>query len=138
MKIRPFICAAAAATATTALLVVGGAALASTPKGGLKLSVAFISTPGDGPGGCTNYASPANTSTCHVTLTNPSSSNEKVTWVAGVTGDVQDYPTTFTPDLGTLAPGKSVKVTIVTGECGLQGFYFIAGNYGGSVLYSCG
>ncbi|MHB8488474.1 MAG: hypothetical protein ACYDCS_04165 [Candidatus Dormibacteria bacterium] len=116
---------------------------ASPPKQGLTVSPSFVSDPGDGPGGCLWNG---NAFVCHVTLANPSSSNEKVPWVL-VGGDVADngsgFYETVSPSNGTLAPGKSVRVTITTNACG--GYYAVAEfaggsnyQYGGAVLYACG
>jgi len=62
------------------------------------------------PANCTRGSGTLFTATCHVTLSNPSSSSAGLKWSAQFT--------TATPAKGTLAPGTSVKVTIVTSNCG--------------------
>ncbi|HVC42136.1 MAG TPA: hypothetical protein VND54_09185 [Candidatus Saccharimonadales bacterium] len=81
------------------------------------------------------------TATCHVTLSNPSSSSAGLVWSAQFTAP----EATATPAGGTLAPGKSVKVTIVTNNCG-DTWTFLATSTkgyagletGASVVYICG
>lgn len=79
--------------------------------------------------------------TCHVTLSNPSSSSAGLNWSAQFTAP----EATATPTKGKLAPGASVKVTIVTNNCS-DTWTFLAtstSGYGGletgaAVVYICG
>jgi hypothetical protein len=126
----------------------GGSALANSPKAALTLSPTFVSAPGDGPGGCPAVGG---LWVCHVTLTNPSSSNVKVTWESIGTNDFtgSGASATVSPASGVLSPGKSVRVTITTNACG--GYFdlnmFLGGPVGSpvadyplgdAVMYTCG
>jgi hypothetical protein len=135
------------------LFAVGIGLAPSTPaapvKEGLVASTAFVSDPGDGPGGCTYSAGDF---VCHVTLSNPASSTEKVSWRSWDldAGGQVTLPATVSPAAGTLAPGKSIRVTVSTSQCGfsladLANFLGWSGSaqagappLGVAVLFSCG
>jgi hypothetical protein len=119
-------------------------ATAASPHEGLSVSPLDVGTPGDGPTppGCSGFNFNGDTETkCTITVKN--SGTEKETWSAQVVGDDGSDPTTFSPDGGSLAPGKSVKVTVETPDCGFQAFAFYYDTSGGgfvgeAVLYTCG
>jgi hypothetical protein len=142
MSCRPYLATAGAATATALLVgsaIAGLAASNATPHGSLKASTTFVSIPGDGPGGCVESGPTGNVVTCHVTLSNPKSSNgAAITWaVVGTPSDTD----TVTPSSGTLGVGKSVKVTMVTGCYAWSAFDFLdtsTGLSGAPVMFTCG
>ena len=139
MRIRSVIWGA---IAVAGLLIASGTGLAAAqaaPKQVLNISPHYVSTPGDGPGGCSGTV-PA---VCHVTLSNPSG-HPKEGWVAFADDEAvsNGSTTTFSPASGTLAPGKSVKVTVTTtAGPGYFAFFFLAGtNFaaGGAVAFAVG
>jgi hypothetical protein len=139
MTVRPIIWAAA----TTAALLVGSAvALAgsnATAHRSLKASINFVSTPGDGPGGCVEGGTNGDVVTCHVTLSNPKSSNG-----ASITRETVGTPgpgDTVAPSSGTLGNGKSVKVTMITACHDWSAFLFLdltSGDIGAPVMFDSG
>jgi hypothetical protein len=117
----------------------GGTVTASTPPR-LVVSPLAVGIQGDAipPYNCTTGTSAV---TCHVTLSNPSSSSAGLHWVAQFTGS----GVTATPASGTLSPGTSVKVTVVTSACGDTWTFTAAATKGYSglltgaaVVYICG
>jgi hypothetical protein len=98
------------------------------------------------PANCTQSpGTPIFTATCHVTLSNPSSSSAALNWFPQFIVPEGGTQSTVTPANGTLAPGGSVKVTIVTNNCG-DTWTFMATStkgYGGletgaAVVFICG
>lgn len=141
--------AAAAAVLLLGVVSLGAHASNASAKANVLISPALLSAPGDGPGGCVPGNGAGSDYTCHVTLSNPGT--VKLDW-ATESLDNGQLDATVTPNSGSLAPGKSVRVTIITADCG---FYLAdlanflsapsAGGSiaadptgGGSVLFSCG
>jgi hypothetical protein len=124
----------------------GGTVTASTAPE-LVVSPRAVGLQGDviPPADCTQGSGTLFTATCHVTLSNPSSSSAGLNWLAQFTVPDGGTQSTATPAKGTLAPGKSVKVTIVTNNCG-DSWTFMATStkgYGGletgaAVVFICG
>lgn len=97
----------------------GGTVTASTaPR--LVVSPRAVGLAGDviPPANCSQGSGTLFTATCHVTLSNPSSSSAGLNWFPQFTVPEGGAESTVTPANGTLAPGTSVKVTIVTNNCG--------------------
>jgi hypothetical protein len=118
----------------------GGTAVASSPPR-LVVSPLAVGLQGDAipPLNCTIGTN--STPTCHVTLSNPSSSSAGLNWFAQFTSS----QVTATPASGTLAPGKSVKVTVVSSACGDTWTFMATATKGypgletgAAVVYICG
>ena len=129
--------------AATILLALGAvltasAATSATPREGLTVSPLYVSDSGDGPGGCSASGSQPAHFTCVVTVKNTGTEREE--WIPQVANGNSPTNTKFTPDGGYVAAGKTVKVTIATTDCTLEGFAFTTFDelHGEAVLFNCG
>jgi hypothetical protein len=118
----------------------GGTAVASSPPR-LVVNPLAVGLAGDAipPLNCTVGTN--SMFTCHVTLSNPSSSSAGLNWSAQFIAP----EATATPASGTLAPGTSVKVTVVTSNCGDTWTFMATATKGypgletgAAVVYICG
>jgi hypothetical protein len=125
---------------TATIVVALGAVLSvsaatNAPHEGLSVSPPYVSDSGDGPGGCRSVSGGV---ACVVTVKNTGTEREE--WIAQVANGDNPSSTTFKPDGGFLASGKTLKVTITTSDCTLESFAFTTfdEDYGGAVLFNCG
>lgn len=139
----PAVVVAVACFALSSALTTAAPIATTATSEAMVVSPPYVSDPGDGPGGCTGSVSLPTQFTCHVTIHNRGTVS--LSWQSWQLDSAQgNLQSTITPNHGTLAPGATVHVTIVTPECGfsladLANFLGASGTkqFGGAVLYSC-
>ena len=129
--------------AATILLALGAvltasAATSATPREGLTVSPLYVSDSGDGPGGCSASGSQPAHFTCVVTVKSNRHRAGRMD-SAGRERQLADQHEVHSR-LGYVAAGKTVKVTIATTDCTLEGFAFTTFDelHGEAVLFNCG